>query len=159
MTNSRDKGKRGEREAVSLWSRWFPHAKRGLQYRSGVDAPDVDSTPYWVEVKYYAKLSPAVIANAWNQGMAAMERAVEEECLPDLTDVVVMYRQTTGAERGWFVVAECQLLRDLGYNGQNGKFQHKNLVGDVDLRRITWIEWQGLIDQHFPVQTDIEEVV
>ena len=50
--SSRQKGQRGEREAVKFAARFFPAAKRGLgQARSGGDVPDVDGTPLWIEVK------------------------------------------------------------------------------------------------------------
>lgn len=57
MTNSRDKGKRGEREfARTLTTLGYP-AERGQQFRGGQDSPDVkcDSLPqvHW-EVKFYA---------------------------------------------------------------------------------------------------------
>ena len=47
----REKGKRGEREAVQALQAIYPRAHRGWQSRDGSDAPDVDATPYWVEVK------------------------------------------------------------------------------------------------------------
>lgn len=47
----RMKGKRVERAVAELIRRVFPDAKRGWQSRSGRDAPDIDCTPYWFEVK------------------------------------------------------------------------------------------------------------
>lgn len=50
---SRDKGQRGEREAAALLSSLgFTEACRGLgQARAGGEVPDVDGSPWWVEVK------------------------------------------------------------------------------------------------------------
>jgi len=58
----REKGKRGEREVAALLREIFPTAKRGWQSRNGSDAPDVDGTPFWIEVKRHkrAKMRPAI---------------------------------------------------------------------------------------------------
>lgn len=47
----RMKGKRVERAIADLVRRVFPDAKRGWQSRSGRDACDIESTPYWIECK------------------------------------------------------------------------------------------------------------
>jgi len=57
---SRDKGKRGERELASELQRLFGiTARRGVQYRGGVDSPDVitDFEGIHFEVKRTEKLS------------------------------------------------------------------------------------------------------
>lgn len=54
-SHQRDKGKRGEREAALVWRDIYPDAKRGLQSRTGTDAPDIEGTPWWIEVKTYAR--------------------------------------------------------------------------------------------------------
>lgn len=42
MINSRDKGKRGELEVAEiLRDNGFPNARRGQQYKGGVESPDV----------------------------------------------------------------------------------------------------------------------
>ena len=50
---SRDKGKRGEQEVAILlreaWPWLDPH--RAIQARKGDDYPDIDGTPFYVEVK------------------------------------------------------------------------------------------------------------
>lgn len=50
---SRNKGQRGEREAAALLSSLgFTDSRRGLgQARAGGEVPDVDGSPWWVEVK------------------------------------------------------------------------------------------------------------
>lgn len=48
---SRRKGASGEREAAALLRHIWPRARRGFQTRDGADQPDVDGTPWWVEVK------------------------------------------------------------------------------------------------------------
>lgn len=49
---SRNKGKVGEREvATSLRELFGPQVRRGWQARDGADAPDIEGTPFWVEVK------------------------------------------------------------------------------------------------------------
>ena len=58
MTNSRDKGKRGERElATWLTERGHP-ARRGQQFKGGADSPDVivESLPIHFEVKRTERL-------------------------------------------------------------------------------------------------------
>lgn len=57
--SSRDKGSRGEREAVKYLSQVWPEARRGLQPQGGEVAPDVEGTPLWVEVKTRRTVSPA----------------------------------------------------------------------------------------------------
>ena len=55
MTNSRDKGKRGEREVARLLCDAGFMARRGQQFRGGSDSPDVicESLPWMhAEVKY-----------------------------------------------------------------------------------------------------------
>lgn len=49
--NSRQKGKRIEREVANTLKKLFPKARRGLTQSSGTIEPDVVGTPFWVEVK------------------------------------------------------------------------------------------------------------
>jgi len=51
MTNSRRKGHNFERATAIALKELWPEAKRGQQYVSGNEQPDVDGTPYWVECK------------------------------------------------------------------------------------------------------------
>ena len=143
MANSRQKGKDGEREVALLWkSLGFENARRGLQFRDGSDNSDVIGVPYWVEVKRYSHLYPAIWANAWNQAVAARNLACEREYIPDLYDVVVMAREN---RKDWSVLVSVDLLRALRYDGENHQFQHANLVEGEDLRKISWDEWAKLV--------------
>ena len=51
--NSRQKGARFEREIANILKPLFPTAARGGQYQSrcGGEAPDVEGTPFWLELK------------------------------------------------------------------------------------------------------------
>lgn len=52
MTNSREKGKRGEREVASILSQYGYDARRGVQYKGSPDSPDVIGLPHiHIEVK------------------------------------------------------------------------------------------------------------
>ena len=54
MVNSRTKGKNGELRVTNLYKEIFKDAKRNYQSRGSVqDGPDVENTPYWIEVKTY----------------------------------------------------------------------------------------------------------
>lgn len=74
MTNSRAKGIRGELQMRDLVREYFPGAhevQRSYgQSRAGDDAPDVEGTPYWIEVELAkktdpkAKLAQAMLASA-----------------------------------------------------------------------------------------------
>lgn len=48
---SRTKGHSFEREMARVFRDLFPDARRGLQYREGTDAPDVEGTPFHIECK------------------------------------------------------------------------------------------------------------
>lgn len=68
---SRDRGKRGEREVWHLLEDVYPDARRSAnQSRRGSDAPDVDGTPYWIEVKFTEKER---IRAAYNQATEATD--------------------------------------------------------------------------------------
>lgn len=47
---AKEKGKRGEREAVHLLRELYPDAERDWQFRVG-EAADIKNTPWWVEVR------------------------------------------------------------------------------------------------------------
>jgi hypothetical protein len=74
---SRNKGKVGEREVAKLLQEFGYEGERGVQYKGGVDSPDVRGLPDWhIEVKRVEafKLYPA-LAQA-NSEKAAHERSV-----------------------------------------------------------------------------------
>jgi hypothetical protein len=49
--SQRDKGKRGERECVNWIKPIYPDARRSANQAGGAVQPDVDDTPFWLEVK------------------------------------------------------------------------------------------------------------
>ena len=51
--HSRRKGAEWERELKWLFAEALPgvDVKRGLQFRSGAEVPDVDAPPFWIEAK------------------------------------------------------------------------------------------------------------
>ena len=59
---SRDKGKRGEREAATVLNQMLPgcNARRGVQFQGGTESPDVkhDIAGIQFEVKRAERLSP-----------------------------------------------------------------------------------------------------
>jgi Holliday junction resolvase len=59
MTNSRQKGKRGEREVVDLLKRYGFDARRGQQFKGTSDSPDVihNMTGFFIEVKHRQALN------------------------------------------------------------------------------------------------------
>lgn len=74
---SRNKGKRGEREALkllaSLVPAWAPTLRRGWQSRSGTDQCDIEGTPYWIEVKRLRRVTPGARLRAMRQAVAASD--------------------------------------------------------------------------------------
>jgi hypothetical protein len=66
----RRKGARWERELVKLFQTCMPDAeiRRGLQYRSGQEVPDVDCPIFWIEAKRGRKPN---IRNALQQAVTA----------------------------------------------------------------------------------------
>lgn len=67
--SSRIKGAAWEREVVSKLRYCMPDAdiKRGLQYRTGEEAPDVDMPVFWPECKHHKRVNVR----------AALKQAVE----------------------------------------------------------------------------------
>ena len=67
--NSKEKGKRAEREIVALLREYgFTDAKRGQQYHGGTDSPDVQGLPgVHIEVKHVERLNI-------NEAMAQADR-------------------------------------------------------------------------------------
>lgn len=59
MTNSRQKGKRGEREVVHLLKAYGFEAHRGQQFKGTADSPDVihNMTGFYIEVKWRQSLN------------------------------------------------------------------------------------------------------
>ena len=58
MTNSREKGKRGERELAGVLKSYGYPPRRGVQYSGGPDSPDVVGLPgIHIEVKRVERLN------------------------------------------------------------------------------------------------------
>lgn len=51
MINSRTKGISFERGIAIRLRKWFPNARRGLQYQAGEYCPDIIGTPFYIECK------------------------------------------------------------------------------------------------------------
>ncbi len=68
--HSRRKGAGWERELAGLFRVAMPGAtvRRGLQYRSGAEVPDVECPVFWIEAKRHKKTN---IHEALRQAMAA----------------------------------------------------------------------------------------
>lgn len=55
----RAKGHSFERTVAIAFRELYPDAKRGLsQTRSGVEVPDIDGTPFWIEAKHRIRCNP-----------------------------------------------------------------------------------------------------
>lgn len=71
----REKGRKFEGEIARMLKPLWPNARRGIgQARAGGEVPDVDGTPYWLELKHH-KRPPSVHA-AHAQGLAAHKASV-----------------------------------------------------------------------------------
>lgn len=94
MTNSREKGKRGEREAAEFLRHRNFEARRGQQYRGGEDSPDlITSLPCHIEVKFTERLNI----------YAALEQA--ERDASDGEIPVVMHRRK---RKPWIVILKAE---------------------------------------------------
>lgn len=99
--NSRQKGKRGEREVASIIRDAGWDARRGVQYSGGADSPDVVSAlPYHIEVKLTDRLR---IRDAIDQ--AARDSAGRRWC--------VWHR---GRNQPWMVTITADEFLDLARN-------------------------------------------
>ena len=99
--NSREKGKRGEREAAAvLREMGFLNARRGLQYQGGPDSPDVaDAIPgVHIEVKRTERI----------QLYKALEQSKAESDEGEVP--IVLAKQN---RRPWVIALELDRLLDL----------------------------------------------
>lgn len=62
---NRRRGHDFERYVARLFRRWFPEARRGLQYQDGNNYCDVVSTPYYIECKYARKRFKYSLLSTW----------------------------------------------------------------------------------------------
>lgn len=70
MTNSKQKGKRGELEVVALLKEYGFSARRGQQYKGTSDSPDIihDIPKVYLEVKFRENYSlPDALFKAWGE--------------------------------------------------------------------------------------------
>ena len=90
---SRNKGKRGEREACEALESIFPGIQRTYGQSRGAEVPDIDSPncPYWIEVKNEKSPNPA---RAWLQAQADAD---------DFDSPKVPIAVTKGTRRPWLV--------------------------------------------------------
>ena len=65
--HARNKGLAFEREIAKRMRRWFPDARRGLQFQDTEYCPDVINTPFFIECKRYAKRLPGSIKTLYNK--------------------------------------------------------------------------------------------
>ena len=109
MVNSRQKGKRGEREFRDiLRAHGWTEARRGQQFAGGPDSPDVMGGPagFHFEVKYGAR----------NNIEKAMVQAMDDSAIADIP--VVASRVTSRGKSGeWLLTIHAEdllpLLREL----------------------------------------------
>lgn len=97
--HQRDKGAAAEREVVTLLQRIYPDACRSCSKQAGRNGggqcPDVDDTPFWVEVKR----RHAIALLRWLEGAEReAARAGWPECHPERTPVVFL-REDGGRHR------------------------------------------------------------
>lgn len=58
---SRRRGHQFERDMARRLKTVFPNARRGWQFRGGVEAPDIIGTPFWVECKRYKSFTAGML--------------------------------------------------------------------------------------------------
>lgn len=116
MVNSREKGKRGEREVADLIRRFGLPARRGQQYRGGSDSPDVVGLPgVHVEVKLTERFQPY---EALDQAEADTQRLWNTQEDPDqLIDTPVVFHRRN--RKRWIVVLDA--LDFLELYGETGR--------------------------------------
>lgn len=110
MVNSRAKGKRGELRVVHLMQELYPKATRSAaQGFGGWVAPDVEHTPWWVEVK------EGVRPNIW----AAMEQAEEDRKVTDDARPPLVVTHKTGGRT--LVTMQWPQFRELVLEARQGR--------------------------------------
>ena len=114
------KGKQGEGEVVRLLSQVWPEAHRSghLQRNSGIKVPDVDGTPYWVEVKRGKRINVRL-------AMAQAELDAEGDARP----AVVIYRED--GRRDWWV---CMTIEEMAWSIGGGMNENESLPAHMELK-------------------------
>lgn len=54
-----------EREMAQKFRRWYPDARRGLQYQDGKHCPDIVGTDFWIECKHRKGMTPWQANACW----------------------------------------------------------------------------------------------
>ena len=108
MTNSRDKGKRGEREVCHMLTKYLGEPitrELGASRDGGCDVKiTIDEFTYFVEVKLYRKVTQASVAEWWKQ---ALRQANDDEHALNPVPVLI-YRQSHW--KYWEVVIPLQYM-------------------------------------------------
>jgi len=151
MSSSRQIGVTFEREIAKRFRRWFPDARRGLQYQAGEHCPDIVETPFYVECKkgndryikhnqkYYNPHKTAPLA--WLYGIIS-DRADEwdgnGEC------VVIVWR-LKGAKH--------EIMVTLAHNDW-WKLRGDTSILELQdaLSTITWTEFAEVLDKRYRVK-------
>ena len=111
MTDSRTKGKGGEREAARVWRRWFPRCCRSYGQARDIDTlPDLLKTGFfYVEVKRYKNPSYTYLWKWWERLISdACEYEKETGMSPE---PVLMWRPDGGE---WRFALYANTLQDMG---------------------------------------------
>ena len=86
---SRTKGKSGELEVVHLLRQWFPGAERNLtETREGQGIDIMNTAPFGVQVKRYAKTTPGLVFRAWSEAV----NGIDNHTGPEVRYPIVIHR-------------------------------------------------------------------
>lgn len=91
---SRRKGHSFERYVAQLFRRWFPDARRGLQYRDGKECCDVEGTPYWIECKRRKHIGLFGMLKWWNKKGEINGRPMILICKGDNQPITATFSET-----------------------------------------------------------------
>ncbi|MHC4621473.1 MAG: hypothetical protein ACYTEQ_27340 [Planctomycetota bacterium] len=135
---ARRKGHDFERHVAQLFRRWFPDARRGLQYQDGEHCPDVQGTPFYVECKRYAKYLPLCSQKIWTgayQRMAQWRNNGGKDCEP-----LVIYKLDRRLVR---VCMAASVAQDIGIKG---------VILYTGIWCITWSDFAAALDKIYPIK-------
>ena len=136
--HSRNKGLAFERDIARRMRRWFPDARRGLQFQDTEYCPDIINTPFFIECKRYAKKLPGSIDTLYEKYLK-QSIEYEKETGKDLP-VVIIYKLD---KQEVTAVMLSETWRQLwGY------------VGEIE-GRLTTIRWgwfAGALDHAYPIK-------
>lgn len=156
MTKPRTKGHAFEREIARLFRRWFPEARRGLQFRSGCEAPDVKGVPWWVECKRYSPrhVYRTSYGHWYDKAYEDMQAAREAGEVKDM-DVMVIYKIDREPIR---ILVELSLLTALHFSGGARPYAHNgDTKHGVRLYSVTWDDLAATLDRCFGDKRKVTE--